>query len=145
MRFYTQPHQFYCGIDLHARTMYLGLLNQDGESLRQRHMPAGPAPFLQAVAPSREDLVVCVDCLFTWYGLADLCAHDGLPFVLGHALYRKASPGGKATNDTIAAPKSAGLRRGGMRPQAYVYPAERRATRALLRRRVPLMRKRAER
>jgi hypothetical protein len=32
-----------------------------------------------------------------------------------------------------------------MRPQAYVYPAERRATRALLRRRVPLMRKRAER
>jgi len=21
MRFYTKPHQFYCGIDLHARTM----------------------------------------------------------------------------------------------------------------------------
>ena len=25
MRFYTQQHQFYCGIDLHARTMYLML------------------------------------------------------------------------------------------------------------------------
>jgi hypothetical protein len=35
--------------------------------------------------------------------------------------------------------------RGGMLPQAYVYPAERRATRDLLRRRTPLMRKRAER
>ena len=22
MRFYTKQHQFYCGIDLHARTMY---------------------------------------------------------------------------------------------------------------------------
>ena len=31
MRFYTQQHQFYCGIDLHARTMYLCILNQDGE------------------------------------------------------------------------------------------------------------------
>ena len=24
MRFYTKPHQFHCGIDLHARTMYRG-------------------------------------------------------------------------------------------------------------------------
>jgi hypothetical protein len=22
MRFYNQPHRFYCGVDLHARTMY---------------------------------------------------------------------------------------------------------------------------
>ena len=31
MRFSTQQHQFYCGIDLHARSMYLCILNQDGE------------------------------------------------------------------------------------------------------------------
>lgn len=24
MRFYTKQHPFYCGIDLHARTMYAG-------------------------------------------------------------------------------------------------------------------------
>jgi hypothetical protein len=23
MRFYNQQHRFYCGVDLHARTMYL--------------------------------------------------------------------------------------------------------------------------
>jgi hypothetical protein len=23
MRFYTKPHQWYCGIDLHARTVYI--------------------------------------------------------------------------------------------------------------------------
>jgi transposase len=56
----------------------------------------------------------------------------------------KAIHGGKAKNDKIDAHKSAVLLRGGMFPQASVYPAERRATRDLLRRRCPLVRKRAE-
>jgi transposase len=51
--------------------------------------------------------------------------------------------GGKAQNDTLDAPKMAVLLRGGMLPQADVYPAERRATRDLLRRRLYLTRKRA--
>jgi transposase len=144
MRFYTKQHQFYCGIDLHARTMYLCVLNQEGEILVHRNMPAGPEPFLTAVAPYRTDLVVCVECIFTWYWLADLCAREGIPFVLGHALYMKAIHGGKAKNDKIDAQKIAVLLRGGMLPQAYVYPAAMRATRDLLRRRIHLMRKRAE-
>jgi transposase len=89
-------------------------------------------------------LVVCVECIFTWYWLADLCAQEGIPFVLGHALYMKAIHGGKAKNDRIDAHKIAVLLRGGMLPQAYVYPAEMRTTRDLLRRRIHLMRKRAE-
>src|SRR5919198_755387 len=144
MRFYTKQHPFYCGIDLHARTMYRCLLNRDGEILIHRNMPAGPDPFLKAIAPYREDLVVCVECIFTWYWLADLCAREGIPFVLGHALYMKAIHGGKAKNDKIDSQKIAVLLRGGMLPQAYVYPAEMRATRDLLRRRMHLMRKRAE-
>jgi transposase len=144
MRFYTTPHKFYCGIDLHARTMYLCVLNQAGEVLLHRNMKAAPEPFLKAIAPYREDLVVCVECIFTWYWLADLCACEDIPFVLGHALYMKAIHGGKAKNDKIDAHKIAVLLRGGMLPQAYVYPAEMRATRDLLRRRMHLMRKRAE-
>jgi len=144
MRFYTQQHQFYCGIDLHARTMYLCILNRDGEILVHRNMKTRPDTFLTAIAPYREDLVVCVECIFTWYWLADLCAREGIPFVLGHALYMKAIHGGKAKNDKIDAQKIAVLLRGGMLPQAYVYPAEMRATRDLLRRRMHLMRKRAE-
>jgi transposase len=143
MRFYTKPHKFYCGIDLHARTMYRCILNQEGESVLHRNMRAAPEPFLQAIAPDREDLVVCVECLFTWYWLADLCVRAGIPFVLGHALYMKAIHGGKAKHDRIDAQKIAVLLRGGMLPQAYVYPAEMRATRDLLRRRIHLMRKRA--
>jgi transposase len=144
MRFYTKQHQFYCGIDLHARTMYLCILNRDGEILVHRNMPAGPEPFLKTIAPYRTDLVVCVECVFTWYWLADLCAREGIPFVLGHALYMKAIHGGKAKNDQIDSQKIAVLLRGGMLPQAYVYPADMRATRDLLRRRLHLTRKRAE-
>jgi hypothetical protein len=54
----------------------------------------------------------------------------------------KAIHGGKAKNDKIDSQKIAALLRGGMLPQAYVYPAEMRATRDLFRRRTHLMRKR---
>jgi hypothetical protein len=40
MRFYTKVHEAYCGIDLHARTMYVCILNQDGEI----GVPGAPAP-----------------------------------------------------------------------------------------------------
>jgi transposase len=120
MRFYTQQHQFDCGIDVHARTMYVCILTQDGEMLVHRAMQASPETFLQAIAPYREARVVAVEWILTWYGLADLWAHAGLPFVLGHALYMKAIHGGKANNDRIDARKIAVLLRGGRLPQAYV-------------------------
>src|SRR5262252_6508341 len=102
MRFYTQQHPFYCGIDLHARTMYLCILDQAGETLLHRNMQATPEALLKAIH------------------------------------------GGKAKNDKIDSQKIAVLLRGGMLPQASVYPAEMRATRDLLRRRMHLTRKRAE-
>lgn len=119
------------------------VLRHEGEICLHRNMKAAPEPFLKAVAPYRDGLVVAVECLFTWYWLADLCAEKGMAFVLGHALSMKAIHGGKATNDKIDSQKIAALLRGGMLPKAYVYPAEMRATRDLLRRRTPLMRKRS--
>jgi transposase len=144
MRFYTNQHPFYCGLDVHARRMYVCILSHEGEIVLHRHMKAAPEPVLKAVAPDRDGLVVAVECLFTWSWLADLCAQEGIPCVLGHALYMNAIHGGKAKNDKINSHKVAALLRGGMLPQADVYPAEMRATRDLLRRRTHLMRKRAE-
>lgn len=144
MRFYTRQHKYYCGIDLHARTMYLCVLSHAGEILLHQNLRCDPALFLEAIAPYREDLVVAVECIFTWYWLADLGARETIPFVLGHALYMKAIHGGKAKNDKIDALKIASLLRGGMIPMAYVYPREMRATRDLLRRRLYLVRKRGQ-
>jgi transposase len=144
MRFYTQQHKFYCGIDLHARSMYLCILDEDGNILLHKNIHAQPDPFLKAVEPYREDIVVAVECMFTWYWLADLCNKEGISFVLGHALYMKAIHGAKVKNDKIDARKIAALLRASMIPQAYVYPAGMRAARDLLRRRNYLMRKRAD-
>jgi len=144
MKFYTNQHKFYCGIDLHARKMYLCILNSIGEIVLHRNINTDREVFLKTIEPFREDIVVAVECMFTWYWIADLCTQERIPFVLGHALYMKAIHGGKAKNDKIDSHKIGALLRGGMIPMAYVYPAKMRATRDLLRRRNHLMRKRAE-
>jgi transposase len=144
VRFYTERRGFYCGIDLHARWMYLCILSHEGEVVFHRNLVAGPEPFLQAVAPFREGLVVGAECIFTWYWLADLCEREGIEFVLGHALYMRAIHGAKVKNDRVDSQKIAALLRGGTFPMAYVYPREMRATRDLLRRRTYLVRHRAD-
>jgi transposase len=107
--------------------MYVCILDRDGQVLAHKNLPSNPEAFLEVIAPYRDDLVVAVECIFTWYWLADLCAAEGIAFVLGHALYMKAIHGGKAKNDRIDALKIAMLLRSGMLPQAYVYPAGMRA------------------
>jgi transposase len=148
MRFYkpAQPdaHAFYCGIDLHARTMHLCILDHGGKKVLHKEVPSEPAAFLEALAPYRSGLIVAAECMFAWYWVADLCAREQIAFVLGHALYMKAIHGAKAKNDRLDAEKIANLLRGGNLPQAYVYPAGLRETRDLLRRRMFLVHKRAE-
>ena len=112
MPFYNPPHRFYCGVDPHARSRYLCILDQTGTILFHEDLPADRDTFLEAVAPYRDDLVVCCECLFCWYWLADLCQEQQFAFVLGHALYLKAIHGGKAKDDNIDAAKVARLRRG---------------------------------
>ena len=118
MNFYTRQHKHYCGIDLHAKAMYVCILDPQGTKLVHKNLPTTPDAFLRIIAPYREDLVVGVECMFTWYWLADLCQQEGIAFVLGHALYMKAIHGGKAKNDKIDAHKIVVLVRGGMCPQA---------------------------
>ena len=144
MRFYNRQHRHYCGIDLHVKTMYLCILDAAGQVLVHRNVPSTPEAFLETIAPYRDDLVVAAECMFTWYWLADLCAAEGIAFVLGHALAMKALHGGKAKNDRIDSHKIVSLLRGGLLPQAYVYPAAMRSTRDLLRRRLHLVRKRGQ-
>jgi transposase len=144
VRFYTGQHRHYCGVDLHATTMYVCILGTEGQVLVHRNVKSTPTAFLELVAPYRDDLVVAAECTFTWYWLADLCADVRIPFVLGHALAMRAIHGGKAKNDRIDSHKIAVLLRGGMLPQAYVYPAGMRSTRDLLRRRLHLVRKRGQ-
>lgn len=147
MRPCATRHQFTCGIDLHARTMYLWILDSEGQDVLHQNLPAGPEALLKALAPFREasggDVVVAVECMFAWYWVADLCTTHGIPFALGHALYMKAIHGGKHKHDKLDAQKIARLTYGGNLPVAYAYPAQMRATRDLMRRRTFFVRTRA--
>jgi transposase len=143
MRLYTQPHRFYCGVDLHARTMYLCILDHSGAVVLDRNLPCHPQSFLHAIQPFQDGIVVGAECMFGWYWLADLCHEHHIPFVLGHALYMKLIHGAKAKNDRLDASKIARLLRGGNFPLSYVYPKGMRETRDLLRRRMYLVHKRS--
>jgi len=143
-RCYTGQHRFYCGVDLHARTMYTHVLDATGKTVFAKDLPTDPAAFLDALAPFRPDLVVGAECMFAWYWLADLCEDAGIPFALGHALGMKLIHGDKTKTDKIDAAKLAGLLRGGLFPVGYVYPRAKRQTRDLLRRRSFFVRQRAQ-
>lgn len=137
MKYYTSATQFNCGIDLHARQMYVCLMDRDGKKLVHTNIRNNDfAYFLKLVAPYRHDLTVCAECMFGWYWLADACQAAGLTFVLAHALYLKAIHGGKNKNDRIDSEKIAHLLRTNLIPPAYVYPADKRPLRALLRQRL---------
>jgi transposase len=144
MTFYSKQHQYYCGIDLHARSMFVCIINKQGKTLIHKNISARPEPFLDTIKKYRKDIVVAVECIFTWYWIADLCYREEISFVLGHALYMKAIHGGKTKNDRIDSEKIASLLRGGMFPVAYTYPQKMRSTRDLMRRRMYLTHQRAE-
>jgi transposase len=143
MRFYTDTHRFYCGVDLHARTMHVCILDDAGNVRLERGLACHPKVFLQAIAPYRDGIVIGVESIFCWYWLGDLCREENIPFVLGHALYMRLIHGGKSKNDRIDADKIARLLRGGTFALAYAYPKGMRETRDLLRRRTYLVRQRS--
>ena len=136
MKYYSTRTEYNCGIDLHSRQMYICLMDKEGKILVHRNVRGNDFDyFLKIVEPYRHDLTVCCECTFNWYWLADACEAADIEFVLGHALYMKAVHGGKTKNDRIDCEKIAHLLRSNLIPPAYVYPAEKRPLRALLRRR----------
>lgn len=139
MNFYNSTHRHYCGIDLHARSLYVCIIDQQGKVLLHKEIKARPEPLLALLEPFRDDLVVGVECMHCWYWISDLCEEHNIRFILGHALYMKAIHGGKTKNDRIDSFKIAMLMKGGNFPLAYVYPSEMRATRDLLRRRTRIV------
>jgi transposase len=145
MKYYVSTTEFNCGIDLHARQMYVCVMDQKGKKLVHTNIRNNDFNyFLKLVQPYRHSLTVCCECMFGWYWLADACQQAGLTFVLAHALYLKAIHGGKNKNDRIDSEKITHLLRTNLIPPAYVYPAALRSLRALWRQRLCYVWRRSE-
>jgi hypothetical protein len=69
MRSITAPAgtRFYAGVDLHARALFLVILDRDGQVRFARNLPANPDALLRAVAPFRDGLLVACECMHCWY------------------------------------------------------------------------------
>ncbi len=144
MEFVSIQKEFYCGVDLHAKSMYACIMDARGKVAFHRNLPNIFTLFQQVAEPYCHSIAVGVESTFNWYWLADGCKKANIPFFLGHALYMKAIHGGKKKDDRIDSKKIADLLRCNLFPLAYPYPEEMRATRDLLRRRHRFVALRAE-
>lgn len=145
MKYYTSTTEYNCGIDLHARQMYVCVMDSKGKKLVHTNIKGNDfAFFLKLIAPYRHDITICCECMFGWYWLADACQEANLTFVLAHALYLRMINGGKNKNDRVDSEKLTHLLRSNLIPPSYVYPSALRPLRALLRQRIYFVWSRAE-
>jgi hypothetical protein len=63
MNFYNSKHPYYCGIDLHARSLYVCIIDQDGSTLLHKEIPADPLRLKQLLEPYPDQIVVGVECM----------------------------------------------------------------------------------
>jgi len=145
MKYYKSLTEFNCGVDLHGQQMYICVVDREGKILVHCNIKGNDLEyFWKKVEPWKHSLTVCCECIFNWYFLADACQVKGIPFVLAHALYLKLIHGGKNKNDRVDSEKLAHLLRANLIPPSYVYPAEKRPVRGLLRQRMTYVWRRAE-
>ena len=102
-------------MDLHAKMIYLCVLDNEGKILLHRNISTQQKRFLKLIRSCREGIVVGVETIFSWYWLADLCQVEGIPFMVGHVLYMKAIHIDKTKNDELDAKKIIKLIHGGDR------------------------------
>ncbi len=53
------------------KTMYVCIVDGADQVLVHRNIASTPTAFLEIVEPYRDGLIVAVECMFTWYWLAD--------------------------------------------------------------------------
>ena len=90
MNFYNNIHPYYCGIDLHAKSLYVCIIDQAGETCLHKEISASPDKLYHLLEPYIGNIVVGVECMHCWYWVADFCDGINVDFILGHALYMKA-------------------------------------------------------
>jgi hypothetical protein len=93
MNFYNNMHPYYCGIDLHARLLYVCIFDQDGNTLVHKEIFADKEKLYRILKSYIGYIIVGVECMPCWYWVSDYSAQIGVDFILCHALYMKAIDG----------------------------------------------------
>jgi transposase len=131
----------YCGIDLHAKSSYLAIIDEQRKRIFRRNVPNDKPVVLGFLAPYKHDLAgVVVESTFNWYWLVDALMEEGYTVHLANPCAIKQYLGLKYVDDKHDAFWLADLLSLGILKEGYIYPKEQRPVRDLLRKRGLLVR-----
>lgn len=131
------------GIDLHGNNLVMGVINQDGTRVVHRKLECQLSEVMKFLKPFKARLQsMAVESTFNWYWLVDGLHQQGYPIDLANPAKIEQYSGIKHADDKHDAFHLAELQRLNILPKAYIYDAELRPVRDLLRRRTNLVQQR---
>lgn len=137
--------KLYGAIDLHSNNNVVVILDEQDKVVLEKRLPNDLQRVLLELAPYRESLEsIAVESTFNWYWLVDGLAIAGYSVKLAHVLGLAMITAAKVKTDKRDAFTLARLLRVQAIPEAHIYPRAERGTRDVLRRRLSLVRLRAE-
>ena len=131
--------RYYAGIDLHKQSLRLHVIDATGAPVYQETIRKDKYVRLRTVLGRfGREVTVGVESTYNWYWVIDLLRREGIPCQLGHArdVHRQQGKHKSDVKDAEAISRMVWL---GTLPPAYCYPAEWRATRDVLRKRLRLV------
>jgi transposase len=136
-------YQFHCGIDLGARRSQIAIIDDEQRVLLNVKHDNAIGTFRRCLEPYVDRVQVVVESTFNWYWLIDGLRSASIPVTLAHTAGLAAISAAKVKTDRRDALTLARLLRADMIPSAYIYPADERPVRDLLRHRWDLVAMRA--
>ena len=133
--------ELYCGLDLHARNTYIGILDTDFKRVFKKSVPNNLDLILETLAPFKDQLkAFVVESTYNWYWLVDGLMDAGYGRVhLANPSAIRQYEGLKHSDDKHDAFFLAQLLILGILPQGYIYPKQDRPVRDLARKRMFLV------
>ena len=134
----------YCGIDLHSNNHVIVIIDENDQKVMNKRVANDLTNTLSLLSPWRDELVgIAVESTFNWYWLVDGLMEAGFPVSLVHTTAVRTYSGLKHSDDVQDAFWLAHLMRLDILPRGYIYPAEQRPLRDLMRRRMRLVQQRS--
>lgn len=131
------------GIDLHSNNIMVGIVDKEGKRLTHQKLPCELKRVLEFLKPYRRRLqCLAVESTYNWYWLVDGLHAANYPAVLANPAKIVQYTGLKHADDKSDAFFLAELLRLNILPTGYVYDAQLRPVRDLLRRRISLVHQR---
>jgi len=135
--------RLYAGIDLHANSNYLGIVNEENRIVFKGKLTNDLRKILIVLEPFRQETEgVVLESTFNWYWLVDGLMDHGFRVHLANPAAIQQYEGLKHIDDERDALWLANLLRLGILPEGYIYPKQDRPVRDLLRKRMQLVRHR---